>query len=114
MKDPEYYFAGTIKDNEKNVKLIDFDKHLFPLIKPMLSTTIVKMTSMVEKYVKIGCNYEEGGTSTKYMKHQNLLYYQRNVLPFTNECLTDIKKMSDKVFEIESPSLENNIKPLQS
>jgi hypothetical protein len=110
MKDPEYYFAGTIKDNEKNVKLIDFDKHLFPLIKPMLSTTVVKMTDMVTKYVKMGCNYEEGGTSTKYMKHQNLLYYQRNVLPF-NECLSDIKNMSDKVFEIKSPTLEKSIKP---
>jgi hypothetical protein len=103
MKDPEYYFAGTMKDKERGVKLIDFGKHVFPLIKPMLSTTVVRMTDMVTKYVKMGCNYEKDGGSEIYMKHQNLLFYQKNVLPFS-DCLEDIKKMSDKVFEIESPS----------
>ena len=103
MKNPEYYFSGSVSENEKIVKLIDFDKELFPLIKPMLSTVLIRMTAMVTKYVKMGCNYEKGGESTKYMKHQNLLYYQRNVLPFVDECLKDIKKMSNKVFEIESP-----------
>jgi hypothetical protein len=104
MKTPEYYFSGSVNKNEKIVKLIDFDKELFPLIKPMLSTVLIRMTAMVTKYVKMGCNYEEGGESTKYMKHQNLLYYQRNVLPFVDECLKDIRKMSNKVFEIESPA----------
>lgn len=105
MKDPEYYFAGTLNDNEKGVKLIEFEKYLLPLVKTTLSTTVVKMTDMVAKYVKMGCNYEKDGGSEIYLKHQNLLFYQQNVLPFTNECLDDIKKMTDKVFEIKSPAL---------
>jgi hypothetical protein len=102
MKDHEYYFAGSLKGDEKTVRKIDFGKDLFPLLKNTLTSTLIPMTEFVKKYVKMGCAYEPGGVSTIYMKHQNLLYYQRNVLPFT-ECLSDIKKMSDKVFEIESP-----------
>jgi len=103
MKDPEYYFAGTIQDNIKNVKLINFDKDLFPLLKSMLSTALIKITAAAEKYVKMTCDYENEKNQDNFIKHKNLLYYQRNVLPFTT-CLSDIKKMSDKVFEIESPS----------
>jgi len=103
MKDPEYYFAGTVNKDERTVKLIDFDTELFPLLKSMLSTALIKITAAAEKYVKMTCDYENEKNQDNFIKHKNLLYYQRNVLPFTT-CLSDIKKMSDKVFEIESPS----------
>lgn len=103
MKDPEYYFAGSIENNEKTVKLLDFDRDLFPLFKRMLSTMLIKITAAAEKYVKMSCDYENEKNQDNFIKHKNLLYYQRNVLPFT-ESLKDIKRMSDSVFEIEPPS----------
>ena len=102
MKTPEYYFAGTVNKDEITVELIDFDKELFPLLRNMLSTTLIKITAAAEKYVKMTCDYENEKNQDNFIKHKNLLYYQRNVLPFT-DCLKDIKNMSDKVFEIESP-----------
>jgi hypothetical protein len=102
IKDPNYYFAGTIENNEKSVKLIDFDRDLFPILKSILSTTLVKITNAAGKYVKMTCDYGNEKNQDDFLKHKNLLYYQRDVLPFV-ACLDDIKKISDKVFEIEAP-----------
>lgn len=103
MKDPQYYFTGSIENNEKIVKIIDFDKVLFPLFKHMLSTILIKITNVAKKYVKMTFDNENKKNQDNFIKHNNLLYYQRNVLPFT-ESLSDIKKLSNIIFEIESPS----------
>ena len=103
VKELDNYFGIFTSDGAKEVKLMDFERDLFPRFKQQLAKIAVAVSSNVEKYLDIRPTFDESQATDNFMKFKQLKYYQQEILPFKS-CLKNIKELSDSVFEIECPT----------